>query len=416
MTQAYDIVIVGSGLVGASLACALQHLPLRIAIIEAVASKQRLTTDFDARSIALNYGSQRIFSSIGLWPELAAHAEPIEQVHVSDQGHFGMTRFTAKQQGKAALGYLVELQALSKTLDTALQKMAQLDSYCPATLEQIDYRDGINHLQLQTEQGVQQLQCKLLVAADGARSTVRDLLQIKTQSYDYKQQAIVANIGLQRDHHYTAYERFTKTGPIAMLPMANKRCAMIWTVPPEQVKAVMMLDDQPFLQQLQQQFGYRLGRLIKVGKRQHFPLILTTAEDDHASGAVLIGNAAHSLHPIAGQGFNLGLRDVSVLAQQINAHFVSDNALPVTAIIDAYSLWQSRDQKRMTRFTDVIAKLFSNSNKPLSLLRNVGLLSMDFLPVLRDQFAKHSMGMAGKLSDLSCGLPLATTDEVVIHE
>ncbi len=414
--QNYDIVIVGSGLVGASLAYALKDLPLNIAIIDAVASTERLHADFDARSLALSYSSQRIFSSLGLWPDLAPHALAIEQVHVSDQGHFGITRFSAKQQGVAALGYLIELQALNQCLDKALQQMTALDVFCPATLTQLDYVGDGYQLQLTTADGLQLLHCDLLIAADGARSTARDLLNIKNKNYDYQQHAIVANIGLQRPHQQIAYERFTAQGPIAMLPMSQQRAAMVWTVPSDQVQTIMQLDDQSFLQQLQKQFGYRLGRFIKVGQRQHFPLQLVQAERDHDQNAVLIGNAAHSLHPIAGQGFNLGLRDVSVLAQVIYQHYQPQQTLPVKALITDYSHWQTRDQRRMADFTHTIARLFSNDHAPLSLVRNLGLTAIDYVTPLRDEFAKLTMGMTGKLSDLVCGIGLKQVSFLRKHE
>ena len=244
------------------------------------------------------------------------------------------------------------------------------------------------------------------MAADGANSKVRDLVNIATEQWDYKQTAIVANVTLNQDHHFTAYERFTPDGPVALLPLAGHKAALIYTTPNQRRDELLALSDQDFLQEVQQKFGYRLGRLQAISKRFAFPLKLTKAVTQIQPGLVLLGNSAHSLHPIAAQGFNLSLRDAAMLAQLFAEALQQQQPLNDFSLLKDYYRWREQDQKRMLALTDGIHRIFHFNLAPFSWLRDAGLIALEHAPTLKNVFAKHSMGLAGKLPNLSCGLPL----------
>lgn len=401
----FDLIIIGGGLVGASLAAALAHLPCRIALIDSVDNQVRLSDEFDARSFALSYGSQRIFSAMGLWPELSKAAVPIEEIHVSDRGHFGRSHFSAEKTGAPALGYVIEAQDIHRALQSVCEKHDNIKSFCPATVTQLKRIDNINTVVLEKNAQMLTLKAPLVVAADGGNSTVRSLLHISARQYDYRQTAIVANIGLTRDHNNIAYERFTADGPLAMLPMRENRSALVWSLPPDLVKEKLALSDEDFLKSLQAHFGYRLGRLCKVGKRACFPLKLTISDEVIAPGVVLIGNASQALHPIAGQGFNLGLRDVATIAELIRDG-LKQNTLQSEDMLTRYLAWRKRDQQKTILFSDFVPRVFSNDWRPLSVARDLGLCVVDSVKPLKQLFLQQNMGLSGKSPDLLCGVPL----------
>ncbi|NOQ94501.1 MAG: 2-octaprenyl-6-methoxyphenyl hydroxylase, partial [Methylophaga sp.] len=307
----FDLIVVGGGMVGASLACALKNTSLKIAVIEAFEPDSAQQPSYDDRGIALAYGSQRIFESMGLWDQLALHSTTISDIHVSDRGHFGVTRLSAEKENVPALGQVITARSMGLVLNQALSQQNNLDIICPASVVSLKQYDDYVELTLDD---ARQLSAKLIVAADGAQSTIRQLLGLGALEHDYEQTAITANISPERAHHGRAFERFTDSGPIALLPMSDKRCSLVWTVKTGDEIALLQLSENEFLEQLQNRFGYRLGKLKQVGQRNSYPLTLMQADQPIQQRVVLIGNAAHSLHPIAGQGFNLGLRDVAALA------------------------------------------------------------------------------------------------------
>jgi len=255
-----------------------------------------------------------------------------------------------------------------------------------------------------------ELSCDLLVAADGANSAVREMVGITATQQAYGQRAVIGNLLPEKPLEQCAYERFTEHGPLALLPIADDRAGFVWTVSEQNAERVLGLDDATFLDELQQQFGYRLGEFSKVGKRAAYPLVLSRAMRLTAERAVLVGNAAHGLHPVAAQGFNLGLRDVAALCDCIadalkehgNANDIGD-----FSVLERYARWRRNDQKKLVGFTDGIVRLFGQSRPPLRVLRNVGMLGFDLVPGVRNLFAKHTMGLAGRLPRLSRGVPLA---------
>lgn len=396
----YDLIIVGAGMAGASLALALQNQPVRVALIESRSLQTHEQPGFDDRAIALAYGSQRILQSMGLWTSLASAATPIEQIHVSDRGHFGTTRLTASQHDVPALGQVVTASHFGRVLNQALQAADNLDIFSPDSVT--DFQTQPDQVQVRLKTG-QQISARLLVAADGAQSAIRQLSQTPTRQTHYQQVAITTNVVTERPHQNHAYERFTNTGPMALLPMSEKRSSLVWTVRPGEEDALLNCNMATFLQQLQARFGWRLGAFEYAGKRSSYPLSLLQAEPTETDRLALIGNAAHSLHPIAGQGFNLGLRDVAVLAELIAAH-PDDCGHP--ALTQTYQMQRRGDHRQAICATHSLVRLFSNSNPLLGHARALGLTLLDILPLLKNQLGRQSMGLAGRQPRLMRGLPL----------
>jgi 2-octaprenyl-6-methoxyphenol hydroxylase len=405
----YDIVIAGGGMIGTSLALALAPLGLRVAVVEAVARKAAAQPSFDDRSTALSRSTQRMFEAMGLWPEIVAASTPIRGIHVSDQGRFGFSHIDADEQGVEALGYVVINRVLGAVLQDALDSLKGVDVVCPARIVDIELApDCATAIVMDADNRRQTLSCDLLVASDGANSAVREMMGIVAQKSHYGQRAVIGNLLPEKDIDFMAYERFTQQGPLAILPVADGRAGFVWTVSEDDADRVMALDDDAFLAELQQQFGYRLGAFSRVGKRASYPLILSKALRLTATRSVLIGNSAHGLHPVSAQGFNLGMRDVAAIvdciadARTSKAAFDPGNA----ALLEQYASWRRSDQKKLVRFTDGLVKLFGSERRPLRTLRNIGMLGFDLVPGVRSAFAKHTMGLAGRLPRLSRGVPI----------
>jgi 2-octaprenyl-6-methoxyphenol hydroxylase len=420
----YDIVIAGGGMVGSSLALALAPLGLRTAIVEPVPRAAATQPSFDDRSTALSRSSQRMFEAMGLWDDIVAAATPISRIHVSDKGRFGFSHIDAAEQDVEALGYVVINRVLGGVLQRALTGVSSLDTLCPSRI--VEAKPGPECVKIGVETGDgehRELRCELLVAADGASSAVRTMLGIAATQTSYGQCAVIGNLLTERPMQNTAYERFTPEGPLALLPVADDRAGFVWTVAEQDVERVMELDDVKFLLELQDVFGQRLGEFSRVGKRAAYPLILSKAARLTAQRAVLVGNAAHGLHPVAAQGFNLGLRDVAALCDCIaDARHHGGDAVAATSaddradcavdcgaasILARYSTWRRGDQRKLVGFTDGLVRLFGDARGPVRALRNVGMLGFDLIPGVRSLFAKHTMGLAGRLPRLSRGVPLS---------
>lgn len=397
----YDVVIIGGGLVGASFACMLAHKdtsrPIRILVTEAIESIQA-STSFDARSTALSYGSQQLYAGLGLWEALAAYSTPIHKIHVSDRGRFGAARISHTEMGVEALGSVVENQHLGIVLTQALENAETIDYLCPAKITQLTPTPEGMQLQLQGREGeVQSIEAALVVLADGGKSSLSASLGVSQQVTHYEQSAIIANIAFSDDHHHVAYERFTDSGPLAVLPLqtlqGQSRGALVWTVPQDEASTTMALSDADFLKALQARFGHRLGMLTKVGARASYPLRLSVANEQVRPGLVLLGNVAHSLHPVAGQGLNLALRDADVLAQILAQASSSGRALGQMSLLQEYESMQTGDQLMTTRFSHYMTRLFSNNHPALVWARKFGLFSIDLVPPFKRGFARQAMGL-----------------------
>lgn len=398
--QQVDVLIIGGGLTGATLMLALSTQGYRTLLVETQTFSNKLTPEFDARTLALSPASVSILQGIGLWPLLVADATPIIKIHVSEQGRFGHTRLQGQTQ--QPLGYVMELQAINRALYHLLAKQKML---APAKLLHFDQQQQVATINYQGQE--QKIKTQLLVAADGSHSLVRQLMDMPVHIREYEQQALVTNIGLARNHQNQAYERFTDQGPLALLPMTAQRSALIWCLTSEKAHYYKTMEESLFLKSLQETFGYRLGRFIKVGQRTIFPLCKMLMPAQINNQVVFVGNAAHTLHPIAGQGFNLGLRDVATLAQCIIKQGLNSSMLA------NYQQLRHFDQQAIIKFTHGLVKTFGNPLPGLGISRGLGLLAMDSLPSLQNLLKRYAGGYAGMIPDLVCGIAL---DEERIHE
>ncbi len=401
-SEPYDLAIVGGGLVGASLAVALRDSPLRIALIEA-ALPPASAPSWDERCIALNDGSRRIFEGMGVWKELAAVAEPITATHISERGKFGVSRFSAEEAGLVALGYNTPLRELGAVLMQRLRAAANLTLVCPAKLQAMTLGDGSMNLECQSAEGALNLDTRLVIAADGAGSAVRQLLGSAAEVRDYEQTAIVTAITVSRDPQGMAYERFTPEGPFAVLPKprlpgdsrTGHICSLIWTLPHARAEQLKSVPDAEFLAAAEATFGERLGRFISVGKRIAWPLTRTVNEVPTASRVVFCGNASQSLHPVAAQGFNLGLRDVAALAESLREAAAKHEDPGQAERLSRYAASRAEDRRRTAGFTDQLVRVFSNRTPLLASLRHWGLLAVDLAPPLREAVLRQNLGHTG---------------------
>ena len=395
-----DVAIAGGGMVGLSLATALSELPFDVAVIEPVLPASEAQPSFDSRATALSNGSRRVLEGIGVWAGISGQATPIRRIHVSERGSFGTAVLTAEEQGVAALGHTIENRLLGRALHerVAASPRIRLVHAGVATIQ-----PGADSIQLTTEAG-ERGAASLLVAADGAPSAVRTALGIEASVSDYGQHAIIAHVDTAHFHDYTAYERFTPAGPLAVLPIGEGRSAVVWTLAPGEARRVLGLEDRAFLDELQAVFGLRLGRFTRVGKRQSHPLALTESERLTAPRAVILGNAAQTLHPVAGQGFNLALRDVAMLAELLAETAGGDpGAAP---LLKRYAAWRTPDRRAVIRFTDALVRGFGLPFAPVRHARGQGLVLFDLLRPVKHEFARRTMGLAGRQPRLVRGLSL----------
>jgi 2-octaprenyl-6-methoxyphenol hydroxylase len=401
-TETVDVVMIGGGLVGASFAAALSGRGLSMAMIEGVAPDAGRQPSFDDRTTALGNGSRKIFESLSLWSAIGPHAAPIRRIHVSDAGRFGFARLEAAEHDLEAFGYVVTNRDLGAVLQSRLSQLPDLSLCRPATCTHIESTD--EGLWVHTDTG-QSWRTKLVIGADGAASVVRASAGLTAQIEDYAQTAVVAHVAASRRSDGTAYERFTAEGPFAVLPLAAGHYGVVWTLNPAEAERVLALTDTEFLAALQQRFGWRIGRLLRVGKRQAYPLKLSRAPEVIASRRVLIGNAAQALHPVAGQGFNLGLRDAATLAEILAeqpAAWRSDEST-LAARLSAYAEARRRDREGITRFTDGLVKLFADTGPALPAMRDLGLLLFDLSPWAKQALSRLSWGFAKEMPRLARG-------------
>lgn len=386
-------------MVGGTLAAAMSGGPWRVGVIEARPYGAPDQPSYDERSIALAYGSRRILEAIGMWRVLVEEAAPITRIHVSDRGYFGAAHVDAREQGVPALGYVVANRLVGAALMPLLERAEAVDVIAPATVETVeDVSDGVE-VSVNTPDGARRLRTRLLVAADGASSPVRAMQGLPAQVERYGQSAVIANVSVDRPRAAMAYERFTDAGPLALLPLGGERYSLVWTQHESVLDEVLALNDADFLAALQERFGWRLGRFVEVGRRAAYPLMMIRAQEIWRGRTVLVGNALHSLHPVAGQGFNLALRDVAALIEVLRD--VTDPGS--SEGLQRYQRLREPDMDRVIGFTDLLARLFAREAPLLGHVRSAGLLLADWLPPLNRRLARQNMGLVGRPTHLGSG-------------
>ena len=402
-----DVAIVGGGMVGASLAVALAPLGLRVALIEAIAHDAADQPSFDERTTALSNATRRVFDTLGLWSLIGEQATPIRKIHVSDRGRFGFARIDAQEQGLQAIGYVMPNRVLGHALWARIGTQSALQVFCPAQVQSVFVGDAHVELHVVAAGGVcTALTARLVVAADGAQSAVRKAFGVDAEVRDYHQTAVITTVLPQSFHQYTAYERFTSEGPLALLPMSDGRCTLVLTLSPERAHDAMQWSDAQLLAEVQARFGFRLGRFLQAGRRHAFPLSLTQSARTSAGRCVIIGNAAQGLHPVAGMGFNLGLRDAACLAELLaDAASEADADCGAPALLAKYDGWRAEDRRGIIDFTDSLVRVFANPLGVVRRLRNAGLLAFDLLPPAKVALSRLSTGTA-RASKLARGVPL----------
>jgi 2-octaprenyl-6-methoxyphenol hydroxylase len=440
----YDIVIVGGGPVGTSLAISLASLPIKIALVEAVVPAVQSESDYDGRSIALSYSSQRILESIGVWSfveskvntvtdrrapkeistsntnttatvttdtvmrattELGWQAPAaIKTVHVSHKGRFGVTRIHADEEGVPALGYVLPMPYLLSSLNRRLESIKTIHTIRPAKVIGLTREAEQWQVAFDNQPSITS---KLVVAADGTHSSIRSLCGIEVQQEPIEHNALVANIEIATDLPHrlqtVAYERFIPGGALALLPVAKGRSTLIWVGEVKEAEELVTLSDEAFISVMQTLFGYRVGRFLKCGKRWSYPLQTMLAKEQVQDGLVLVGNAAHTLHPIAAQGFNLGLRDVAYLAETISKAIHDKQSITSLSILQEYEKCRVEDQERVIRFTN---RLKQFDRFPFNVVSSASLLAIDLIPPLKHRLARLSMGLVGAVPALARGVEL----------
>ncbi|NQV71178.1 MAG: 2-octaprenyl-6-methoxyphenyl hydroxylase [Pseudohongiella sp.] len=402
----YDLVVVGGGMVGASFACAIDHAidkeNFSILVVEAIAASSSISEQlsFDARSTALSFGSSRIFDNMGLWEQLADVVTAIKEIHVSDRGRLGSSHLHHAEHGVDALGYVIENKALGVVLNSAMESSHSIQLLCPASILTIKPDAAGMALQIESGSESYSVNASLVVLADGGKSPICSQLGIDRTVEQYSQHALIANIAFEKPHNNIAFERFTDTGPLAVLPLESidqcNRGSLVWTLTTEQSAEFAAMSEDELLPRLQQRFGNRLGRLQQLGERFIYPLSLSVAKEQIRPGLVLLGNVAHTLHPVAGQGLNLALRDTQVLVSVLQKAFSQARSLGEMSVLQEYLEQQEMDQAQTINFTHYITQLFSSNSTAKTWLRKFGLLSIDLIPSIRKSFAERAMGLFSK--------------------
>ena len=393
----YDIVIVGGAMTGITLALALSAFTngkMKIAMLERQPAKQHQQSGFDARCIALSDGSCQKFARIilpdgqNLWQKIQPFSTHIEQIHVSDKGHSGIVEFSAREFHLQQLGAVIELQQAGQILLQAVEQSDNIDYLCPVEIAHIERSQDSVKISLKNDRT---LTAQLLIGADGTKSEVASAVNISQEMlHDYGQTAVIANVQTQQPHQNRAFERFTTEGPLALLPMKDNLMSLVWCV--RYADELLQTDENAFLTRLQQQFGWRLGRFQRCGQRFAYPLTLSRAAQHIQARTVLIGNAAQTLHPIAGQGFNLGIRDVMTLANILSYAYLQQQEIGDDALLQQYENKRKADQKQMIQLTDGLLTIFANNLLPLQIGRNLGLMALAQSSMLRQYFAKPTLG------------------------
>lgn len=394
MVDEYDVLIAGGGLVGASLAIALDGAGLSVALAEAVPPRVDLQPSYDERNLALAGTSVNALRSLGVL-DAAAQVHPIERIHVSRRGDFGSVRFDAAELGLPTFGATIPARELGNALLRRLETCRDLARLAPAEVIALEAGDERVDVTLRAASGERRVRTRLLVGADGTSSFVRSALGIGIERHDYGQCAFVTTLTVDKPLDGTAYERFTESGPVALLPLGANRAGLVLSVPADDASHVGALDDADFLTFVHARFGYRAGRFFRPGRRKPYPLARALASRTTAPRAVLVGNAAQTVHPIGAQGFNLGLRDALTLAELLREFSTRGEDVGAGDLLRRYEERRAPDRSATTRFSDDLVRLMGNDFAPIRALRSLGFQALDRIAPLKRRFALRGMGFRG---------------------
>ena len=405
MSRTCDIVIVGGGLAGASLAVALAPLGFDIKVIEAVTFRSAEQPSYDDRTLAISHSSCRILSGLGLWDKLEADATAIRKIFVNELDRPGRVVLDPQEMGLTEFGHVVEARRFGATVTKAMTRAENIEVICPASVTGFATSATGSELSLDTGSGAETVESKLVVAADGANSFLREHMNIPTRTRDYGQTAVICNVTPTIAHGGRAFECLTRTGPFAVLPHTGMRCGLVWSVASGDAEGLLALHDATFLDQANARFTTELGPFVKAGKRSAYPLRLVRAMEDIRDRLVILGNAAHAIHPVGAQGFNLALRDVAILAEILAD---GDRDDPGSAgLLQQYSRWRRPDQRSTVAQSDGLTRLFAHPSMLAAGLRTAGIAAHILLPGLRRQMANKAMGYRGRVPRLALGEPLS---------
>lgn len=404
----YDLIIVGGGLTGASLAVAMRDSGLRIAVIESFAADARAQPSYDERTIALTYSSRHIYDQIGVWDDaLDEEACPIDSIHISNKGHLGLTRLSCQDACTPALGYVVPTRALGAALHRCILAAHNIKLFCPFEALQIETRAEHASIDIQSPgKASRRLQGDLIVIADGGRSPLLDSLGLIRDTRAYAQSALLSIVRSNIPHRHKAYERFMQDGPLALLPMTEQRFAVVWTLDQNNLERIAALSDNDYIDQLQAAFGTRAGLFSQPSPRKTYPLAQSLLKIPYSERVVALGNAAHTVHPVAGQGFNLGLRDVAALTEILFESLDQQGDIGSRALLETYQQTRRRDTQRVVKFTDGLLNIFGQPSALLGAARNLGLFAVENLPFVKRALLRRSMGLGRQQPKLARGLAL----------
>ena len=396
----YDVLIIGGGMVGAALACGLGDSQLSVAVIEAREPDLNWPpSEYDIRVSAITRASQRIFENIGAWEGMQKRrVSAYRDMHVWDATGPGVIHFDAAELGEPDLGHIIENSVIQAALVERLKEFSNIDYLCPQSLAGFEWAD--DGVTVTTATG-ESMFAGLLVGADGGRSWVREQAGIGVKGWAYDQTAVVCTVETETPHQQTCWQRFMPTGPVAFLPLDDGSSSIVWSTSPEQAEALTAMSETDFCQQLGEALDGHLGQVTRVGKRGAFPLRLQHAEQYVRPRLALVGDAAHTIHPLAGQGVNLGLADAATLVQVIQDAVSAREDLGSYAVLRRYERWRKADNLTMLASMDGFKRLFSNDRLPLRWLRNLGLSITNALPPIKNNIIRYAMGLSGTLPRLA---------------
>jgi len=399
MSTQFDIVIVGGGLVGASMACSLADTEFKIAIIEAFQLNSDQQPSYDERTVALTYSSKLIFNAINVWQDISTEAYPINDIEITNQDAFGFTALGTKDINTNALGYVVPTRRIGQVLHQQIKSLSNIEFLCPAKVASIENESNCAKVSVSSGQKTLELTTKLVILADGGRSGLLEQLGFSSKSKTYPQSALIGIISSDSAHHGKAFEHFTNDGPLALLPLREKDYAIAWTLEEKEAQKLSSCSEDIFLQTLQSRFGKRAGHFNTVSNRNMYPLIHSVISKPYIGRTIIIGNAAHIVHPVAGQGFNLGLRDVGFLHEMLTMNDHNDPG--ESKLLDEYVQLRQHDTQIVGQFTDGLIRTFTSEFFPVKATRNLGLAAINLLPGVKKGLLKRTMGLHGRQSRLA---------------